>query len=129
MIQAFHEFLSRGAKQWPQAAARVLKDESLSYGALWDAAEANAAGLASLEIVRGERLGVWLDKRMETITAFFGASLAGTVFVPINPVLRPPQVHHILTACNVRVLVTSRRSAERRVGKACVSTCIYRWSV
>src|SRR3546814_12939240 len=57
MIQAFHEFLSRGAKQWPQAAALVLKDESLSYGALWDAAEANAAGLASLETVRGERLG------------------------------------------------------------------------
>src|SRR3546814_21123794 len=45
---------------------------------------------------------------METITAFFGAALAGTVFVPINPVLRPPQVHHILTDCNVRVLVTSR---------------------
>src|SRR3546814_19216786 len=97
MIQAFHEFLSRGAKQWPQAAALVLKDESLSFGALWDAAEANAAGLASLESVRGERLGVWPDKRMKTITPFFGASLAGTVFVPINPVQRQPQAHHLLT--------------------------------
>src|SRR3546814_19904458 len=45
---------------------------------------------------------------METITAFFGASLAGAVFVPINPVLRPPQVHHILTDCTVPVLIPSR---------------------
>ena len=43
----------------------------------------------------------------ETIAAFFGASLAGAVFVPINPVLRPHQVAHILNDCNVRILVTS----------------------
>src|SRR3546814_17217954 len=44
MIQAFNEFLSRGATQWPQAADLVLKDESPSYAALWDEAEPNAAG-------------------------------------------------------------------------------------
>jgi acyl-CoA ligase (AMP-forming) (exosortase A-associated) len=37
----------------------------------------------------------------------FGASAAGCVFVPVNPLLKPEQVAHILADCNVRVLVTS----------------------
>jgi acyl-CoA ligase (AMP-forming) (exosortase A-associated) len=108
MIQALHDFLLRGARQWPQATALVLKDERVSYGDLWAEVEAHAAGLAQLGIARGERVGVWLDKRSETITAIFGASLAGAVFVPISPVLRPPQVHHILADCSLRVLITTQ---------------------
>src|SRR3546814_8771704 len=108
MSQALHEFVPRGAERWPQATALVLKDERLSYGELWAAVEGHAGALSQLGVARGERIGVWLDKRFETIIAFFGASLSGAVFVPINPVLRPPQVHHILTDCTVRVLITSR---------------------
>ncbi len=86
----------------------ALKEDSVSYEELWGEVESHAAGLGQLGVARGERVGIWLEKRVETITAFFGASLAGAVFVPINPVLRPPQVHHILTDCAVRVLITSR---------------------
>ena len=34
-------------------------------------------------------------------------SAAGGVLVPINPLLRPPQVGYILRDCDVRVLVTT----------------------
>lgn len=108
MIQALHDFLLRGARQWPHATALVFKKRRVTYGDLWAEVEAHAAGLAQLGIARGERVGVWLDKRCETITAIFGASLAGAVFVPISPVLRPPQVHHILTDCNLSVLITTQ---------------------
>ena len=108
MIRAFHDFLLRGAQQWPQAIALVLKEKRFSYEELWGEVEAHAAGLAQLGVARGERIGVWLDKRSETVTALFGTSLAGAVFVPIGAVLRPPQVHHILTDCNVRILITSQ---------------------
>ena len=37
----------------------------------------------------------------------FGTARAGCVFVPVNPLLKPPQVEHILRDCNARVLVTS----------------------
>jgi acyl-CoA ligase (AMP-forming) (exosortase A-associated) len=108
MIQALHEFVLRAAKQRSQATAIVAKGARLSYGELWAEVERTAAGLSELGIAKGERVGVWLDKRIETITAFFSTSLAGAVFVPINPVLRPPQVLHILKDCNVRILITSR---------------------
>ena len=108
MIQALHEFVSQGARQWPQQTALVFKQERVSYDALWTLVQQAAAGLSHLGLAKGERVGVWLDKRVETVTAFFAASLAGGAFVPVNPVLRPPQVGHILKDCNVRLLVTSR---------------------
>ncbi len=55
-------------------------------------------------------MGVYLEKRPETVIALFGAAAAGGVFVPINPLLKPEQVAYILRDCNVRILVTS---AER----------------
>ena len=42
----------------------------------------------------------------------FGASAAGGVFVPVNPLLRPQQVGYILDDCGVRVLVTSPERLE-----------------
>jgi acyl-CoA ligase (AMP-forming) (exosortase A-associated) len=63
--------------------------------------------LMALGVQRGERVAIYLEKRFETVIASFGAPAAGTVFVPINPLLKPEQVAFILRDCNVRVLVTS----------------------
>ena len=42
-----------------------------------------------------------------------GAAASGTIFVPINPALRPTQVAHIVADCGIKILVTSRlRVAE-----------------
>mgnify|MGYP003694504057 CR=1 FL=1 len=56
---------------------------------------------------RSDRVGIYLDKRIETVVACFGAAEAGCVFVPLNPLLKPEQVGYILRDCNVRLLVTS----------------------
>ena len=68
---------------------------------------ASAAALSGLGLRRGDRVAVYLDKRIETVTALFGASAGGGVFVPVNPLLRPKQVGYIMRDCDVRVLVTS----------------------
>ena len=65
-----------------------------------------------LELQRSERVAVYLEKRLDAVTAMFGASAAGGVFVPVNPLLKPEQVGHILTDCNVRILVTSPERLE-----------------
>jgi acyl-CoA ligase (AMP-forming) (exosortase A-associated) len=76
-----------------------------------------ASGLIALGVGRGERVAVYLEKRLETVIASFGAAAAGAVFVPVNPLLKPEQVAFILRDCNVRVLVTS---AQRSAALECV---------
>jgi acyl-CoA synthetase (AMP-forming)/AMP-acid ligase II len=43
----------------------------------------------------------------------FGAALAGAVFVPVNPLLKPEQVAYILADCNVRPVLVTSASAWR----------------
>jgi acyl-CoA ligase (AMP-forming) (exosortase A-associated) len=63
--------------------------------------------LSGLGLRRGDRVAVYLEKRLETVTALFGTSVACGVFVPVNPLLRPKQVGHIVRDCDSKVLVTS----------------------
>ncbi len=66
-----------------------------------------ASALLELGVGAGERVAVYLPKQPETVFSLFGAAAAGACFVPINPLLKPRQVAHILPHCNVRVLITS----------------------
>jgi acyl-CoA ligase (AMP-forming) (exosortase A-associated) len=102
-----HELVAASARRAPDALALTHGDRSLDYAGLADAVQRFADGLVRAGIRRGERVGIYLEKRFETVIASFGAAAAGAVFVPINPVLKGAQVGFILADCDVRLLVTS----------------------
>lgn len=102
-----HELITVSAERAPQAIALTYGNAHLSYADLADAVRQFASGLMALDVARGERVAIYLEKRFETVIASFGAPAAGAVFVPVNPILKPEQVGFILRDCNVRVLVTS----------------------
>jgi acyl-CoA ligase (AMP-forming) (exosortase A-associated) len=102
-----HHLVEDRARSHPDSPALTFKQETLDYDALCSQIQGVAAGLAELGVAREERVAVYLDKRIETVVAIFGASAAGAAFVPVNPLLRPAQVGHIVRDCEVRVLVTS----------------------
>ncbi|MFI7607393.1 acyl-CoA ligase (AMP-forming), exosortase A system-associated [Micromonospora sp. NPDC049366] len=110
MRTALHDILAETDRGSADAPALTARDRTLTYADLRRNVAAVAGGLARLGLRRGERVAVYLDKRLETVEAVFGTSAAGGVFVPVNPLLRPRQVGHILADCAVRVLVTT---AER----------------
>ena len=102
-----HELITLAAARAPAAPALVHGASSLHYAGLAHAVRACAAGLAGLGLPRAGRVGIYLEKRFETVVASFGAPAAGGVFVPMNPLLKPEQVGFIARDCDVTVLVTS----------------------
>ncbi|GAA2106665.1 acyl-CoA ligase (AMP-forming), exosortase A system-associated [Microlunatus panaciterrae] len=107
MRTKLHHLLEESAVRRGNANALTYKDRTCSYHELWLEVKTVAAGLTGIGLQRDDRVAVYLDKRIETVVAIFGASAAGAVFVPVNHLLRPPQVAYILADCDVRVLVTS----------------------
>jgi len=91
----------------PEASALTYGEVNLSYGQLQQAISAFSSGLINLGLLRSERVGIYLEKRFETVVASFGTAAAGGIFVPLNPLLKPEQVGYILRDCNVRILITS----------------------
>jgi len=103
-----HELVEGAASRAGDRTALTSGGESLAYRSLQEMLAAFASGALSLGLAKSERIGIYLDKRIETVVAMFGAAAAGGVFVPVNPLLKPAQVAYILRDCNVRILITSR---------------------
>ena len=107
MYSLLPELILTTAARRAEATALRFKGRSLSYAELAQTVERVAHGLLNLGLQRAERVAVYLPKQFETVATFFGASLAGGVFVPVNMLLKAEQVAHILRDCSVRILVTS----------------------
>lgn len=104
---SFHHLLAGAAATSPEAPALTYRGETVRYGEAWQRAQAAASQFLALGLRPGDRVAVYLEKRVETVLALFAASAAGGMFVPVNHVLKPGQVGHILADSGARFLVTS----------------------
>lgn len=102
-----HDLLVERSTTHPTDPALTYRDTTLSYGELRRDVDAVASQLEGLGLQRGDRAAIYLEKRLETVAAIFAVSAADGVFVPINHVLKPAQVGHILTDSGARILITS----------------------
>jgi acyl-CoA ligase (AMP-forming) (exosortase A-associated) len=107
MPDLIHQFISHSARVTPEAPALLFKEQAFTYAQLQHHVERVANALLNLNIGPGERVAIYLPKQPETVFGLFGAAAAGACFVPINPLLKPRQLAHILRHCNTRVLITS----------------------
>ncbi|WP_241984532.1 acyl-CoA ligase (AMP-forming), exosortase A system-associated [Cryobacterium adonitolivorans] len=104
---SLHHLLRQAAAATPDAPALSYRNSTISYAEAWRMARAAAAQLHTMGVQRGDRVAVYLEKRFETVASIFAVSAAGGVFVPINHVLKAPQVRHILRDSGAGVLITS----------------------
>lgn len=80
---------------------------ALDYAGLAALVRATAAGFQAAGLGRNGRVAVYLPKSIDAVAGFFGAAMAGGIFVPVNPLLKPKQVAYILEDSGAELLVTS----------------------
>ena len=100
----------RGA---PDAPALHLKDRVYSYQTLNHRIGRLAAILLARDFMAGDRIATWLPKTELACLMPLAAVRAGLVHVPVNPLLKPAQVKHILDDSGARALLTSAVRAEQ----------------
>ncbi|TQF69353.1 long-chain fatty acid--CoA ligase [Rhodococcus spelaei] len=77
-----------------------------------------AAGLLAGGLGSGDRVAVQLPNIPEFVFAYFGILKAGLVMVPMNPLLRPPEIAHQLARSDARVMITERGLLEQALAGA-----------
>lgn len=87
--------------------AIVDGDEQYTYAQFAQAMRALAERLQNAGVTRGDRVAVYLPKCFAECVAIFAPSVLGAVVVPINSVLKPHQVAHIISDCGANALVTT----------------------
>jgi acyl-CoA ligase (AMP-forming) (exosortase A-associated) len=102
-----HHMLRASAHHWADKEALVHGDQRLSYREVARRSNGLAKGLRRAGLVRGDRIGIYLEPSVAQVVSIFGVSGAGGVFVPINATLFPEQVGHIAKDCGMKGLVTT----------------------
>ncbi len=87
--------------------AIVDRGRDVSFAALEEAISAVAGNFLKRGIRQGDRVGVWLGKTTEMVVTLLAVMRAGAIAIPINPVLKGPQVDHILADSDARLLLTN----------------------
>jgi len=107
-----HDLILTRAESGAQRPALKRGNVTVTYEQAVDDLKRVAAGLVALGVRPGERVGIYLSKRVEGVLSYFGCSYGGAVFVPINSSLKPAQVSHILHDCDVVALITTTGQAQ-----------------
>ena len=76
-----------------------------SYTELASRVEAFAAGLFSLGLVRGDRLGIWAPNCAEWTVTQYAAAKLGLILVNLNPAYRVAELEYALSKSGCRALV------------------------
>ncbi|MDT7762936.1 MAG: long-chain acyl-CoA synthetase, partial [Mycobacterium sp.] len=90
-------------------------DQTFSYAHVDEISGRIAASLRNLGVHRGDKVAVQLPNLPEFLFAYFGILKAGAVMVPLNPLLRAPEISYHLQDSDSRLLITFETSAAQAV--------------
>lgn len=100
------DFLARAARDYPEQAAVVTPERSLTYREL--AGHANRIGrrLRTLGAKPNRLVAVAMDKGWEQVAAVAGILAAGAAYVPIDPAMPSERLAHLLSNARVELVLT-----------------------
>ncbi|MDQ6771788.1 MAG: long-chain fatty acid--CoA ligase [Candidatus Dormibacteraeota bacterium] len=109
--------LRESALAQPDHTAVILDDLRLSYAQVEAASNQVAAGLVRAGLQPGDRVGIMLPNVPQFVLAYYGVLKAGGVVVPMNLLLKAPEVAYYLGDSGARFLVAwADLAAEAMVG-------------
>jgi acyl-CoA ligase (AMP-forming) (exosortase A-associated) len=95
-----------------EAAALIVRDTVYNYKELNLRISRLAYFLRDAGLTDGDRAACWTGKGLLACIMPLAAARAGLVYVPVNPVLKPAQVAHIMADSGARVLITNAARAN-----------------
>lgn len=107
MIYLLHHTVLHWAERTPEKEAFVCGSDRLTYREAATKIRQLAGVLTRLGVQRGDRIGVYLNRSIETAIALHGIMLAGAAYVPLDPKASPERIRFQLEDCGIRVVVTN----------------------
>lgn len=104
------ETLDRAATHWPEAEALVSVEQAIrwTYTQLNYHVNCVAAGLLSLGLLPGDRIGIWAPNCAEWLLVQFATARAGLILVNINPAYRLAELEYALNIVGVKAVIAAQ---------------------
>ena len=111
MAYILQQLLTRSASLYPEKPAVWARKRTLTYRELDERSTQLAHLLVRRGLKKGDRVGIFFPKAVESLVCMFGVMKAGGVYVPLDPQAPAERITYIIENCGIRVLLTNK---ERR---------------
>jgi long-chain acyl-CoA synthetase len=101
----------------PEAPVYIAGGRAATYRELDELSGRFATGLRESGLKPGEVVALHLPNMPQFLAAYFGALKAGTVVLPLNPLLKAPEIEYHLADSSARLVITFDAAGE--AGLAC----------
>ncbi|MEO8425431.1 MAG: amino acid adenylation domain-containing protein [Actinomycetota bacterium] len=115
MAYLLHELMQRSAGRDPSHEAVRCAGRTLNYGELNAASNAIAQALIAAGVERGDRVAVYMTKRVEAIAGIYGVLKAGAAYVPLDPKAPVSRVALVANDCAIAAMLTTPDLAAKVV--------------
>jgi amino acid adenylation domain-containing protein len=106
MAFLLHQLLSESAEKYPDKEAIVFRDRSITYGELERETNKLAHTLSGMGVDKGDRVGIHMNRCIDSIVAAFGILKAGATYVPLDPMSPPSRLGYIMSKSGMKLLLT-----------------------
>jgi non-ribosomal peptide synthetase component F len=108
-----HHLLEAAARQYPDSTAVVDRDRTLTYEQLDALSNRLASTLRQCGVKKGDRVGLYMDKSLESVVAVYGVMKTGAAYVPFDPDAPVARLAYIARDCGIRVLIAGVEKQDR----------------
>lgn len=98
--------------------------DTLSYGELAERSNRLARLLIEEGVRKGDRVGIFMEKRIDTATAVYGIMKAGAAYVPIDPSVPQARFQMLVNDCGMRHLVSAPQKQRQLASLSSSATAI-----
>jgi amino acid adenylation domain-containing protein len=112
MAYLLHGLLSESASRHPDNIAVWARGRSLTYRDLEERSNQLAHLLRERGIRKGDPVGLYFPKTVESVVSMFGVLKAGGIYVPLDPQQPAQRIAYIIDNCGIKALVTTREKLQ-----------------
>ncbi|MEL6939398.1 MAG: amino acid adenylation domain-containing protein, partial [Cyanobacteria bacterium J06598_1] len=128
MAYLLSQLLDEAADASAETEAFRCEGVPLTYGELLRRANGLAHWLVAHGVERGDRVGIYLSKSLESAIAIYGIWKAGAAYVPLDPSAPAARIIYSLNHCGIRHLIT-QKSKRRQLPEILAGAPQVKWLV
>jgi amino acid adenylation domain-containing protein len=126
MAYVLQQLLSKSAEEYPEKTAVWARGRSITYRELDERSNQLAHLLRERGVQKGDRVGLFFPKCVESIVSMLGVLKAGGVYVPLDPQAPADRIGYIVGNCGIKILITAsdKRAELAPETQEILETCI-----
>jgi acyl-CoA synthetase (AMP-forming)/AMP-acid ligase II len=113
MVFLLHQAVAEACQRNPDQEAVRFSGQSLTYQDLMHRASNLAHVLVEQGVKKGDRVGIYLNKCLESAVGMYGIMMAGAAYVPLDPFAPVARLGYVIGDCGIRHLITNEGKLDQ----------------